>query len=107
MKNIVTSIKELIKGISIKFYKVRLSVKVVKYEKDIKHIKYFRMSERDYGKRLLYIVTLNDEKYTYEHDYVYNMLIDKYKKKDCWKTYKYYSNTNNIPKDALKYVSKI
>ena len=107
MKNIVTQIKDLIKRISDKFFNISLSIKVIRREKDIKHIKYFRMSEKDYGKRLLYIVTLDDERYTYEHDYVYNMLIDKYKNKNCWKTYKCYSNTNNIPKDALKYVAKI
>jgi len=107
MKNIVTQIKDLIKRISYKFFNTNLSIKILRHEKDIKHIKYFRMSEIDYGKSLLYIVTLDDETYTYEHDYVYNMLIDKYKNKDCWKKYGYYSNTNNIPKDALKYVDKI
>tara|TARA_R110002020_G_scaffold130405_1_gene291716 strand:+ start:286 stop:516 length:231 start_codon:yes stop_codon:yes gene_type:complete len=75
--------------------------------KDVKRTNYFKLSENDYGKRLIYIVTLKDKKYIYEHDYVYRMLIDKYKIKDCWKEYGYYNNTRNIPKDALKYVTLI
>ena len=75
--------------------------------KDIIYKNYFRIAEKDYGKKLLYITTLGNKKYTYEHDYVYNMLIDKYKSKNCWKDYGYYHNTKNIPEDALRYVKKI
>jgi hypothetical protein len=75
--------------------------------KDIQRKTYFRLNEKDFGKRLMYVVTLGSEQYIYEHDYVYRMLIDKYEIKDCWKKYGCYNNTRNIPADALKYVTKI
>jgi len=100
MKNIFTLFKELLS-------KAYTLLSGEEYADNIRTINYFRMAKKDYGKKLLYIVTFDDGKYTYEHDYVYNMLIDEYKTKNCWKKYGYYTNTNNIPKDALKYVKKI
>ena len=74
---------------------------------EIKRINYFRIAEDDFGLRLLYQVSVGGSEYIYEHDYVYNMLIDKYKEKQCWKDYRYYHNSNNIPKDAVKFVREI
>ncbi len=38
------------------------------------------------------------EKCKYNHDVVYNQLKDKFESMNCFKKYKNYTNTNNLPK---------
>ena len=35
---------------------------------------------------------------TYNHDKVYNTLKDRFEEMECFKKYKNYTNTNNLPK---------
>ena len=49
-------------------------------------------------KTIITFTTKKGDKVTYDHDKVYNKNKDRFDNMSCFKKYKSYTNTNNIPK---------
>jgi len=48
-------------------------------------------------KTIITFTTKKGDKVTYDHDKVYNKNKDRFESMNCFKKYKSYTNTNNIP----------
>tara|TARA_B100001287_G_scaffold235392_1_gene207524 strand:- start:10838 stop:11668 length:831 start_codon:yes stop_codon:yes gene_type:complete len=74
-------------------------------KKTYESVKYFKISEFWYGRQYIFEVDFGKgSMYRYDHDYVYENVINHLKSLNCWKKYKYYSSSKNIPKWALNFV---